>query len=81
MPELDKKTLRLLMSIPHADSINAIGQFNNWSTVATPLTQVAENIWELQVPPEVEIERVGFFVIAKGAFFGRVINHADLRYA
>jgi 1,4-alpha-glucan branching enzyme len=81
MSQVNEKNIRLRMSISDADSVNAVGEFNNWSTLATPLTQTGENIWELRLPAHVEVEKLGFFVIAKGQPFGRVINHADLLYS
>ena len=70
------------MALPQADSVCAIGEFNNWSTVATPLSKTNVDEWELRLPPDVEIDQLGFFfVIAKGALFGRVIHRADLIYA
>jgi len=81
MSQIVQNNLRVVMSLPHADSVNAIGQFNNWSTVATPLTQTNEDEWEFQLPLYVKIEQLAFFVITKGELFGRVISHAELFYA
>ena len=81
MSQIQEKNVRLRMAIADADSVNAVGSFNNFSTLATPLTQTAENVWELRLPVDVQIEKLGFFVIAKGARFGRIISHADLLYA
>jgi hypothetical protein len=74
-----EKDVRILMSLPYADSVCAIGDFNNWSTVATPLSKVDDDQWELRsLQPEVEVERLSFFVIARGARYGRVIDCRDL---
>jgi hypothetical protein len=68
----------VLLSLHGADSVSAIGEFNNWSTVATPLKQISENEWELQLPPTVNLELLGLFVIEKGEHVGHVIEYADL---
>jgi len=69
----------MVISFRDADSVSAIGEFNNWSTVATPLNKIGEHEWELPgQPPNVEIERLGFFVIALGARSGRVFDYRNL---
>jgi len=64
----------LIMTFPRADSVCAIGPFNNWSTVATPLTKIGEDEWELVVTPDVDREQLGFFVIAHGQHTGQIVH-------
>jgi 1,4-alpha-glucan branching enzyme len=66
--------LKFLISFPQADSVCAIGEFNNWSTVATPLTKIGDDKWELRLPSHAELERLSFFVIPQGARIGRLIR-------
>ena len=69
-----RKDGAILMSFPRADSVYAMGKFNNWSTVATPLNKINEDQWELRVlNRELEMERLSFFVIERGARHGHVL--------
>ena len=82
MPQTFRESSTIVVSFPEADSVSAIGEFNNWSTVASLLNRIDENRWEFRAPlPDVEIERLGFFVILQGARSGRVINFRDLAQA
>ena len=76
-PTVDGQT-RFLITFPQADSVCAIGEFNNWSTVATPLTKINGDQWELRLPPEAELDRLSFFVIPQGGRFGRLIHRHQL---
>lgn len=67
------------VSFPRADTIFAIGEFNGWSTVATPLRKIAADQWELREPAHTfDAERLAFFVIPEGSRIGRVIRYRDL---
>jgi hypothetical protein len=69
----------ILISLPRVDTVFAIGEFNGWSTVATPLKQIDNDQWELQEPPRnVKLDRLAFFVVPQGRRTGRVINYRDL---
>jgi hypothetical protein len=76
-----RNNLRILMSFPNAASVFAIGEFNDWSTVATPLTKAGDDQWEFQVPPDIDLEHLSFFVIGEGALMGRVIDRKRLVYS
>jgi 1,4-alpha-glucan branching enzyme len=80
MYQVARQDHRIIKSFPYADFVSAIGEFNNWSTVATPLTKSGHENWELQLPPGVDSDHLGFFVIADGARCGHVIGPADRRY-
>jgi hypothetical protein len=67
-----------LLSLHGADSVTEIGEFNNYSTVATPLKQINDDEWELQLPVNVDLERLGLFVIGKGEHSGHVVEYAEL---
>lgn len=77
MFESDPQILKIVKSFRSAESVCAIGEFNNWSTVATPLTKTGEDEWELRLPPTVDLEGLGFFVIAEGERCGRVVSHVN----
>jgi hypothetical protein len=81
MSEPIRNNLRILMSFPSAVSVFAIGEFNNWSTVATPLTKAGDDEWEFQVPPDIDLEHLSFFVVGEGARLGRVIDRKRLVYS
>jgi 1,4-alpha-glucan branching enzyme len=76
MFQMTRPNLRIVKSFPSADFVFAIGEFNNWSTVATPLTKNGDENWELQLPPNVDLDHLGFFVISEGARCGHVIGPA-----
>jgi hypothetical protein len=77
MSQTTSKNRTVLLSLHGADSVSAIGEFNNWSTVATPLKQINDDEWELQLPVNVDLERLGLFVIGKGEHSGHVIEYAE----
>ena len=60
-------------SFPTAAAVYVMGTFNNWSTLATPLTEVAEGLWEAALPVGTELRDVLFFVWEQGQKFGRVL--------
>ena len=78
MPGAIRQDARILISVPAAETVCAIGEFNNWSTVATPLTKAGKDEWELSLPSGVELAELGFFVIPQGARTGRVLSQWDL---
>ena len=71
---------RIQMSFPKAESVFAIGEFNHWSTVATPLAKIddGDDEWELQLPLDVKPKQLDFFVILQGARFGRLVHRQNL---
>jgi len=70
---------RIQMFFPKAESVFAIGEFNHWSTVATPLARIEDQVdeWEFQLPSEVKVKQLDFFVIFQGARFGRLVHRKN----
>jgi CheY-like chemotaxis protein len=80
MPAAARGDSRFQILFRHADSVCAIGEFNNWSTVATPLSKVDADQWEFRVAhPDIRLDQLCFFVIPKGGRVGRVIRFRDLK--
>jgi len=75
-PTVDSE-VRVPIPFPEADSVCAIGEFNNWSTVATPLTKVNEDQWELRLPTDAVLEQLSFLVNPQGGRFGRLIRQKE----
>jgi len=64
-------TLRVQFS--RAWSVHLMGEFNGWSTSATPLTQIDVDTWEAPLPPGTENERFLYFVHSRGRRYGHVL--------
>lgn len=57
---------------PEAEAVFVVGQFNRWSTTATPMHRRADGIWEAQIPRDVVPGTFAFFVWQPGALGGRL---------
>ncbi len=64
------RTIRL--RIPHAREVFLLGDFNNWSTVATPLRHIGGWMWEATVPAGSAMKQMAVFVIEQGQAVGRL---------
>ena len=53
---------------PQAREVYVIGDFNNWSTAATPMAETEPGTWQLSLlmPAGQPPDRFGYFVIAGG---------------
>ena len=60
-------------SHPGIAAVYLMGQFNNGSTVATPMTELGERRWEAMLPVVVPVESLCLFVWEDGNSFGRVV--------
>jgi hypothetical protein len=49
-----------------------MGPFNNWSTLATPMTSVGEGQWEARVAAGAGLSDLGYFVWPPGEGFGHL---------
>jgi len=58
---------------PTAQQVCLLGEFNNWSTNATPMTQTEEHVWQLSVqfPKRFVDGPFAYFVIDKEFRTGR----------
>jgi 1,4-alpha-glucan branching enzyme len=50
---------------PKAAHVYLMGEFNNWSTTATPMQRSNDQLWELSIPVPSNSRRYGYFVIDK----------------
>jgi hypothetical protein len=65
------------LHIPQVDWVAAVGPFNNWSTTSTPLIFKGNDLWELELPSEIDLYAISFFVWPRDGCGGRVIRFAD----
>ncbi|MCX5660351.1 MAG: hypothetical protein NTW19_11600 [Planctomycetota bacterium] len=57
---------------PNAHTVSAMGKFNNWSTSATLLRALGNELWEMSLPPTIKVQELCFFVMRTGEMFGHV---------
>jgi 1,4-alpha-glucan branching enzyme len=72
------KVRRFCLLLPGADSVSALGKFNNWSTTATFLTKLGGGRWELRLPDNLNADDLSFFVVPHGARSGYAVAYATL---
>ncbi len=66
---------KVLARFPNALGVYILGEFNNWSTTATPLRAMGQGDWEGNLPGRSEEAQVCFFVWERGQRFGHVMAH------
>ena len=66
----------LRVRFPGAQEVFAVGRFNHWSTVDTPLVNLGDGFFEVALPPGTELRDLCFFVWDLGQHFGRIL-HGD----
>jgi hypothetical protein len=57
---------------PLAQAVYLLGEFNRWSTAATPMSYVGRGMWEARVRLESELKRLAYFVWQGGHSFGKI---------
>ena len=57
--------------IPDADEVFVVGEFNQWSTAATPMTRIDGNLWEARIFRATQATDLCYFVFEKGRRGGR----------
>ena len=62
-------------SFPFAQAVYLLGEFNRWSTTATPMSYVGHGMWETTLRLETEVKRLAYFVWWYGNPFAEVIHH------
>lgn len=62
----------LSAEFPDAEAVFVVGEFNHWSTTATPMRPRADGLWEAEVPADVAPGMFAFFVWQPGALRGRL---------
>lgn len=60
--------------IPDAAAVFLVGDFNNWSTAATPMHHVGQGEWEIHLSTSQRIERFCFFVWRQDQPFGHILR-------
>jgi 1,4-alpha-glucan branching enzyme len=63
---------------PFAQAVYLLGEFNRWSTTATPMSYVGGGVWEATLRLEAGNQRLAYFVWQHGNPFGQVI-HLDAK--
>jgi hypothetical protein len=61
----------------NATAVYLVGQFNNWSTLATPLVNLGSSVWHARLPLEADLKGLGFFVWKQGARLGRFVRQDE----
>lgn len=69
------ETVVLRVRFPEAQTVFALGPFNNWSTTATALEYAGVDLWELILPPNANAEGLCFFVLRIGESIGHIRDH------
>jgi 1,4-alpha-glucan branching enzyme len=59
---------------PEATDVCLLGEFNNWSTAATPMMQIGLGIWEARLEASAQLKQVWFFVFDTSRRFGRLVR-------
>jgi 1,4-alpha-glucan branching enzyme len=59
---------------PEATEVWLLGEFNNWSTVATPMTCLGGGVWEARLEAAAGPRQICFFVFDAGQRFGRLVR-------
>ena len=68
---LPAETHQFLVICPNAGQVFLLGDFNNWSTTATPMCETEKHTWELSVEMPRGDHRFGYFVIDREFGTGR----------
>jgi hypothetical protein len=76
MQELFKtQMIRVIRArFPRATGVCLLGEFNHWSTIATPMVRVGVGIWEARLDASDRLRGVWFFVFDTGERFGRLVH-------
>jgi 1,4-alpha-glucan branching enzyme len=54
---------RFRVRCANADSVNLLGDFNDWSTTSHPMTPTEDGAWELALDPGAGPHRFAYFVL------------------
>jgi len=60
-----------------ASRVYLMATFNNWSTTATPMSQLGHDLWAARVPRRTNLEEVSYFVWNHGDRFGQIREPID----
>ena len=66
---------------PTASDVCLVGEFNNWSTAATPMIPVGSGVWEARLEASIRLQQVWFFVYDTGRRIGRLVRGTPSEYA
>lgn len=74
-PSVDGDFYHFCVVCPNAQEVYVVGEFNGWSTTATPMRRTEENVWQLSLrlsgaAPRRE-RRFSYFVIDRHLISGR----------
>ncbi len=72
MPASSDSALTIQLRFPNAREVYLLGEFNNWSTIATPLRHIGDWVWEVTVPLGSPLRQLHAFVWEQGRGFGRL---------
>jgi 1,4-alpha-glucan branching enzyme len=65
--------LKVRQSFPFAQAVYLLGEFNRWSTTATPMFYVGRGVWEASLTVKTGVKQLAYFVWQDGHPFGKVI--------
>lgn len=65
------ETYNFIVVCAHAQQVSLMGDFNNWSTTATPMETTEANVWQLAVQLPVGDHQFSYFVIDQHFGTGR----------
>lgn len=63
---------RVTATFPTAEAVYLLGEFNGWSTTATPMRSASDGGWELELPKQAKPDSVAFFFWLPGQNKGQV---------
>lgn len=79
MTELDVSPNQVGNSVrvrfPEAGEVFLVGEFNQWSTAATPMRNIGDGVWEVTLPMGTSLGRFCFYVLANGQARGHIEHH------
>jgi hypothetical protein len=72
----DEQRLTIRAKFPFAQAVFIMGDFNNWSTAATPMSPMGRGQWEVQLDRHAHAHAspACFFVWERGQTFGRLVR-------
>ena len=58
-----------------ASEVFLVGEFNQWSTAATPMRCAGDGVWEVTLSQGTSLGRFCFYVLARGQARGQIEHH------
>jgi hypothetical protein len=74
----ESSSLSIRVKLKGADAVFLVGEFNNWSTVRTPMTSLHNGLWEITLPLFDRIHDLCFFVWEPHSLYGRLMREHEI---